>query len=65
MTTNETEDLKIRGMRCLMDNLGVLDATRFISSVLREQCGFAELRRKYVKDVSFEATHHAATGSMD
>ena len=58
MTTDETEDLKIRGMRCLIDELGVLDATRFVSAILREQCGFAELRRKYVDGVPLETTRH-------
>ena len=46
MTTG-TVELMNRGMRCLMDNLGTIEAERFISAVLRERFDYTQWQREY------------------
>lgn len=45
--TTSTVELMNRGMRCLMDNLGTIEAERFISAVLRERFDYTKWQREY------------------
>ncbi len=46
MTTN-TADLMTRGMKCLTEALGVVEAERFISLVNREKFDYTKWQREY------------------
>ncbi len=43
----ETVELMNRGMHCLVEKLGAIDAQRFISAVLREQFDYTQWQREY------------------
>ena len=51
-----TTDAEIRqsGMDCLVKTLGIIDAERFISNLLRERFDYTEWRKKYFADVDLE-----------
>ena len=51
-----TTDAEIRqfGMECLVKTLGIIDAERFISNLLRERFDYTEWRKKYFADVDLE-----------
>ena len=51
MTANMTE-LKNRGMKCLVDQLGIVDAEAFISIVIREQFDYTEWQKEYYDQMS-------------
>ena len=42
-----TAELKSRGMKCLTEQLGVVDAEQFIAAMLREQFDYAKWRREF------------------
>ena len=46
MTANMIE-LKNKGMKCLVDQLGIVDAEAFIAVVIREQFDYTEWQREY------------------
>ena len=46
MTTSMAE-LKSKGMRCLIDKLGIVDAEAFIAAVIREQIDYTKWQQEY------------------
>ena len=46
--------LKRRGMEILSENLGLVDAERFISLILREPFNYTEWQKDLYKDVSLD-----------
>ena len=42
-----TTELMTRGMDCLVENLGIIEAEYFISAIIREQFDYTKWRRKY------------------
>jgi len=46
MTTSTAEVMR-RGMQCLTDGLGVVEAERFISVIIREQMDYTKWQRQY------------------
>ena len=50
-----------RGMDCLTENLGLVDAERFISLISSERFDYTEWRRENLfKDMTVEEISHAA-----
>ena len=50
-----------KGMECLIDNLGLVEAERFIAMINAEPFDYTEWRRDNLfKDVSVEELSHAA-----
>ena len=55
MTVNiNTAEVIDKGMRCLTEHLGVLEAETFISAMLREQSDYTEWHRRFVEATSKE-----------
>ncbi|MDR0854125.1 MAG: hypothetical protein LBN34_07135 [Clostridiales Family XIII bacterium] len=44
--------IRNKGMRALIDNLGKVDAERFITSIIREPFDYTEWQRDLFKDLS-------------
>ena len=42
-----TSELKSKGMQCLVERLGIVDAEAFIALIIREQFDYTEWRREY------------------
>ena len=57
MPTDETEDLMVREMRCLMEHLGTFEAQQFISAVLRERFDYTKWQREYYDAIPPEKFH--------
>ena len=51
--TTEAEVMQM-GMEYLVEKLGIIDAERFISNLLRERFDYTEWRKKYFADVDLE-----------
>ena len=45
--TGSTMEIMDRGMRCLTERLGVIEAEQFISVVMRERCDYTKWQREY------------------
>lgn len=60
-----TVEILDRGMRCLADNMGVLEAERFISALLRERFDYTEWHRGRFDDMDPEELHEAATAYIE
>ena len=63
MTDNEainTLDILERGYSCLIQNLGVIGAERFIATVLREQFDYTQWRRHIFDGMSGEEFNDVA-----
>ena len=54
MYETTTAEVMSKGMNCLIENLGIIDAERFISNLLRERFDYTEWRKKYFADVDLE-----------
>lgn len=59
MTTSSVEIMN-RGMQCLMDNMGIVEAERFISLVIREKFDYTKWQCEYfdkkpAAEISLEA----------
>ena len=52
-STTDAEVMQF-GMACLIEKLGIIDAERFISILLRERFDYTEWRKKYFADVDLE-----------
>ena len=50
MNTNTIEVIN-RGLRCLSENLGVMDTEIFISTLLREKFDYTEWRQSFVDSI--------------
>ena len=57
---NSTEEVMKLGMDCLLENLGVIDTERFISTLLREKSDYILWRRKYFENVDLKSFNKAA-----
>lgn len=57
---NSTVELMDIGMKCLIERLGLIDAERFISMIIREQSDYTEWRKHYFGDMTSEEFHKAA-----
>lgn len=55
-----TDELMECGMRCLIDNLGIIEAEQFIANVNRERFDYTEWRRDHFGAMSAEEFHAAA-----
>ena len=54
MYETTTAEVMTKGMNCLVENLGIIDAERFISNLLREQSDYTEWRRKFFANMDLE-----------
>ena len=50
--------LKCKGLNVLTENLGLVDAERFISLILREPFDYTEWQQNLYKGVSMEVFYH-------
>ena len=55
-----TAEIMSRGMKCLMEQLGVVDAERFVATVIREKFDYTRWQREYFdkkspEEISWEA----------
>ena len=57
MTTFEILD---RGMQCLVDNLGIVEAEQFVSSVMREKFDYTKWQRTYFDEIPVNQLHEDA-----
>lgn len=57
MTTVEVLD---RGMRCLVENMGVVEAEHFITIVMREKFDYTKWQRSHYDQIEPEQLHKAA-----
>ena len=55
-----TIDILNSGMQCLTENLGIVDAERFISVIIREQFDYTKWQRTHFDDISPEEFNEAA-----
>ena len=62
MMTDSVSSAEImdKGINCLIDNLGSVEAEYFISTLLREKGDYTKWRQKYFADVD-EKTYYEAT----
>lgn len=58
MITNT--ELMTRGMECLVQNLGDLEAQRFISTIMREKFDYTQWRREHFGNMDADAFLDAA-----
>lgn len=55
-----TNEIMNRGMNCLTEQLGVIDAERFIAAVIREQFDYTEWQRRTFDALGPDAFHQNA-----
>ena len=62
MAANDANDAEIinRGINCLVEKLGVVEAELFISALLREKSDYTRWRQRYFADAPADAFHAAA-----
>ena len=48
------------GMTCLIEKLGIVEAERFISVLIREKADYTQWRQRYFDNVSSDDFHAAA-----
>lgn len=71
MSTNTQEvtdtAIKLRGMDCLQQGLGIVGAERFITLMLREPFDYTKWRERQFEDKSFDelVTAIKAEGALD
>lgn len=59
-TMNTTAEIMDADATCLIEKLGIVEAERFISVIIRESSDFTKLRRKYFGDISSQEFNDAA-----
>ena len=52
-----TIEILNRGMKCLVDNMGIVEAEHFISAVMRERFDYTKWQRDYFDQVSPTQLH--------
>ncbi|MBQ9566399.1 MAG: hypothetical protein IJU98_12515 [Synergistaceae bacterium] len=57
---NSTADIMSRGMRCLMQGLGLIEAEQFISVIIREKFDYTQWQREYFDAIPDEVLMAAA-----
>lgn len=55
-----TAEIMSRGMKCLMEHLGVVEAERFVATVIREKFDYTRWQREYFDGMSPEEISQAA-----
>lgn len=55
-----TAEVMARGMSCLVDNLGLIEAEEFISVIMREHFDYTKWQREYFDRMSAEELHRRA-----
>lgn len=58
--SNSTVDIIDKGMSCLIEKLGVIDAEQFISVIMREKFDYTKWQRKKFDNVSSDDFNQAA-----
>lgn len=58
--SSSTAEIMSRGMKCLMEQLGVVEAERFVATVIREKFDYTRWQRDYFdgkapEEISLEA----------
>ena len=61
--TASTIEIMNKGMKCLTDHMGVVEAERFISVIIRERFDYTKWQREYFdskkpEEISREAVEH-------
>ena len=56
----DTAEIMDAGMTCLIEKLGIVEAERFISVLIREKADYTQWRRRYFDNVSSDDFHAAA-----
>ncbi len=61
-----TVEIMNRGMKCLTDQMGIVEAEQFISTIIREKFDYTKWQRGYFdaktpEEISSEASHFEAT----
>lgn len=59
-TTLSTAEIMNTGMRCLKEKLGVVEAERFISVIIREQFDYTKWQNQYFTEMTDEDFHAKA-----
>ena len=57
---SDTAETMEKGMKCLLDQLGVIETERFISTIIREQFDYTKWRRTYFADATVKDINRAA-----
>lgn len=61
-----TIDVIDRGLRCLSENLGVIETELFISTLLREQFDYTKWRQRFVDEIkTFDDLDALLTSAKD
>ncbi len=60
MHTKSTDVIVDTGIRCLIEKLGIIDAERFISTIIREKSDYTKWHQMYFADVCSNDFHNAA-----
>lgn len=60
MSNISTAEIMDMGMNCLIEKLGIVEAERFISVLIREKSDYTKWRQRYFADVSSDEFHEAA-----
>ena len=55
-----TVEVLNRGMKCLVENMGLLEAEQFIATVIREKFDYTKWQRDYFDNKSPEQLHSEA-----
>ena len=56
----DTAEIMDAGMTCLIEKLGIVEAERFISVLIREKADYTQWRQRYFDNVSSDDFHAAA-----
>ena len=60
MHTKSIDVIVDTGIRCLIEKLGIIDAERFISTIIREKSDYTKWHQMYFADVCSNDFHNAA-----
>lgn len=55
-----TIEILNRGMKCLVDNVGIVEAEHFISAVMREKFDYTKWQQDYFDQISPDQLHRDA-----
>lgn len=58
--TNSSVEIMNKGMECLRNNLGVIDAETFISLIIREKFDYTRWQREYLDKMASGEFHEEA-----
>jgi hypothetical protein len=52
--SSSTVEIMNKGMQCLLENLGVVEAEQFVSVIIKEQFDYTKWQREYFDNMSPE-----------